>query len=211
MLTIFRHAIPERVAILDQRIHSLLWEADWSAIRKDLLIHATWQARRYQWSRRGNPDLAQGYTVEDVVQEVIVKVLSGIRQWDPEKGQLSPWLQAQSRSVIDALAKSAAQRREVRLPQVESSASAQSPDPLVIVLEQEAGTQIRHKVESLFQAVDGAPELRETLQIIVNGCPPWPRHIALELDISVREADNRLKRLRRCALKLEKEEVLESR
>ena len=210
MSAVFRHAIPERAAILDPETLRLLQEADWSTIRKAMLVHATWQARRYRWSHGGNPDLVGGYTVEDVVQEVIVKALSGTRRWNSEKGQLLPWLQAQSRSIIDALAKSASHRREVSISEAESLVSVQSPDPLGTVLEEEAEAQTQQKLEALFQAVDGEPELREVLLVIMDGCEPWPRHIALEIDISVREVDNRLKRLRRCALKLAKQDVPQS-
>jgi len=169
-----------------------------------------WRARSYQWHRGGNLDLAEGYTVEDVVQEAIAKALSGIRRWNPERGQLLPWLQAQSRSIIDALVRSASHRREVSILETESLANAQSPNPLEIVMEEEAEAQTRQKVEALFNAVDGAPELREVLEAIMDGCQPWPRHIASELGISVREVDNRLKCLRRCALRLTRGDVLQS-
>jgi RNA polymerase sigma factor (sigma-70 family) len=209
MSTIFRHVIPKRSAVLDPGTLKLLQEANWSVIYKDLLAYATWRARSYRWNRGRNLDLAKGYTVEDVVQEVILKMLSGIRKWDPEKGQLLPWLQTQCRSVIDALVKSAGHRREVNNLEMESFAK-HSPDPLEVVLEEEAKTQIHQKVKALFQAVNEEPELREVLQAIVDGCEPWPRYIALELDISVREVDNRLKRLRRCATKLTERDVLQS-
>ena len=75
---------------------------------------------------------------------------------------------------------------------------------------EEAEAQVRQKVEALFRAVDDVPELREVLQVILNDCPSRPRYLALELDISVREVDNRLKRLRRCASKLAKEDVPQS-
>lgn len=192
---------------MNQETRKLLQKADWGAIRRELLTHATWRARSYQWNRGGNLELAEGYTVEDVVQEVIVKALSGIRRWDPDKGQLLHWLQAQSRSVIDALAKSAPHRREVDLPELEGLAASQFPDLLEIVLEEETAAQNRQKAEALLQAVDGEPELREVLQIILGGCEPWPRYIASELDISVREVDNRLKRLRRRASRLAKGDV----
>ena len=134
-----------------------------------------------------------------MVQEVIVKALSGIRRWDPEKGPLLPWLHAQSRSVLDALAKSAPHRREMHIPDMESLVSVQSPDPLEIMIERETQTHILQKMESLFRITEKDPELGEVLQVILAGCEPWPRHIALELGISVREVDNRLKRLRRRA------------
>jgi len=71
--------------------------------------------------------------------------------------------------------------------------------------------QLWQKVEALFRAVDGTLELREVIQVIMDGCQPWPRYIALELNISAREVDNRMKRLRRCASKLAKRDVLQSR
>lgn len=187
---------------MNQEVSALLQEADWGTIRRELLIYTTWRVRDYRWRRGGDGELAEGKTVEDVVQEVIVKALSGVRRWDPDRGELLAWLQAHSRSVIDALAKSASHRREVSVPEVESLDGAQSPDPLEIVLGKEAKMQIQQKVKTLFQAVDREPELREVLQTIMDGCEPWPRYIASELGISVADVDNRLKRLRRRASKL---------
>jgi len=111
---------------------------------------------------------------------------------------------------MDALAKSASHRREMSISETERLVSVASPDPLGIVLKEEAEAQTRQKVKALFQAVDREPELREVLLVIMAGCEPRPRYIALELDISVREVANRLKRLRRCALKLPKQDVLQS-
>jgi len=89
---------------LDPETLRLLQEADWGVIHEDLLLHAMWRARGYRWNRGGDLDLAEGYTVEDVVQEVIAKALSGIRRWDPERGKLLPWLQSHSRSTIRLIA-----------------------------------------------------------------------------------------------------------
>jgi hypothetical protein len=75
------------------------------------------------------------------------------------------------------------------------------------VLEEERA-RVKQKVEALFRAVDDVPEVREVLQVILNGCPPQPRYLALELNISVRGVDDRLKRLRRRAYKLAQEHVL---
>lgn len=205
---------------MDQGTFELLWEADWGTIRRELLAYATWRARNYRWHRGDSVQLAEGKTVEDVVQEVIVKALNGIRRWDPDKGQLLPWLQAQSRSVIDALAKSAPHRRETseeneeRLVyetgyyglRVSRLATGQSSDPLEIVLKKEAKAQIEQKVDALFQAVDGEPELKEVLEAIMNDCEPKARCLAQELGVPVEDVYNRLRRLRRRASKLMKEE-----
>lgn len=191
----------KKAVALDQETIKLLREADWATIRRRLRVYATWRASNYRWSRGEIPELAEGYMVEDVVQEVIVKTLSGVRRWAPAKGQLLPWLQAQCCSVIDALAKSASHWREVSI--VEDDNLAQSPsDPLELLLEEEAETQARRKVEALLQAVGEETELQQVLHAVMSGCEPWPRYIAREIDISVRDADNRLKRLRRRASRL---------
>ncbi|MBM4431168.1 MAG: hypothetical protein FJ026_12600 [Chloroflexi bacterium] len=98
------------------------------------------------------------------------------------------------------MAKSASHRREMHIPDMESLVSAQSPDPLEIMIEREAKARIRQKTETLAGIMEEDPELGEVLQVILAGCEPWPRHIAPELGISVREVDNRLKRLRRRAM-----------
>jgi RNA polymerase sigma factor (sigma-70 family) len=187
---------------LDEETLALLGEADWGMLHRELLTYATWRAKNYRWRRGEGLELAAGMTVEDVVQEVVVKALSGIRKWDPARGQLLPWLQAQSRSIIDALARSAPHRREVNTLEVENFAVVQSPSSLAIVLEKEAQAQMEQKVNALLLAADGEPELREVLRVIMGGCEPRPRHIAAELGVSVKDINNRLKRLRRCASKL---------
>jgi DNA-directed RNA polymerase specialized sigma24 family protein len=187
---------------MNQKTFTLLKKADWGTVRRQLLIYATWRARHYRWCRGGDEELAEGKTVEDVVQEIIEKAFSGVRRWDPDKGELLPWLQAQSRSIIDALAKSASHRREVSILEMENLALAQSPDPLEIMLEKEAKTQICHQVETLFQAVDEEPKLRDVLECIMNNCEPKARYLADELDVPVEDIYNRLRRLRRCASRL---------
>lgn len=169
-------------------------------IGRELLIHTTWRARNYWWQRGDGFELAGGSTVEDVAQEVMVKALSGIRTWDPARGQLLPWLQAQSNSLIDALAKSAAHHHEVNLLKAENLAVDLAADPLEIVLEQETRAHLEQKVNLFLQAVETEPELREVLEVILGGCQPRPRYIAVELGVSVKEVNNRLKRLRRLAM-----------
>lgn len=129
-----------------------------------------------------------------------------------------PWLKDQVKSVIDALAKSAPHRRETSVPEGEDGeelidrveyrsfeinnlAAARSSDPERIVLEKEATEELERKVDTLFQAVDGDPELEEVLNAIISGCEPKPRYLAAELGVPVEDIYNRMKRLRRRALK----------
>jgi len=120
----------EKRSELDRAIYERLQEADWATLQSQLLACATWQARGYGWHRGDDLELAAGNTVEDVVQEVVMKTLSGTRQWNPARGPLLPWLQAQSRSILDALAKSASHHREVSTLDLEHLASSCWSDPL---------------------------------------------------------------------------------
>lgn len=194
-----------------------LWQADWGTLRNELLAYATWRAGYYRWYRGGPPELAAGQTVEDVVQEVIIKSLSGVRRWDPDKGPLLPWLQDQVKSVIDALAHSAAHRREVQTPAGDgragsprgesadlatSSLRGATGDPLEILLEKERQVELERRVSALRAAVAAEPALRELLEAILVGSATRPRHVAATLGVPVADIYNRLKRLRRLAARL---------
>lgn len=185
---------------MDEKTLRLFEGTDWRVIRRELLAYVTWRAHHYWWYRGHDLELTEGATVEDVVQEVIVKTLSGIRHWDPTRGELLPWLQAQSNSIIDALAKSAPHRHEVCLLEAEAPTVTQLSDPLEIILEKEVKKQLEQKVDTLLRIVETEPELKEVLEVILEGCEPKPRHLAVELGVPVEDINNRLKRLRRRAL-----------
>ncbi len=57
------------------------------------------------------------------------------------------------------------------------------------------------RANELFQAVSGEQELEEVLEAVMNGCAHTPRHLAAELDVPIQDINNRLKRIRRRALK----------
>jgi len=185
---------------VDEKTLRLLQQTDWIITRKELVTYTNWRASHYWWPRGNGFELVQGITIEDVVQIIIIKVLSGIRRWDPARGELFPWLQAQSNSIIDAFAKSAPNRHEVNLPEAENLAIFQASDPLEIVLDQETQSQMEQRVTALLRAIDTEPELKEILEIILDGCEPQPRYLALALGVPVPNINNRLKRLRRRAL-----------
>ena len=74
-----------------------------------------WLTANYRWRYGNNFELAVGVTVEDIVHEVIEKTMNGTRQWDPDKGELLPWLRDQVKSVMGNLVRSAAHRRGLQL------------------------------------------------------------------------------------------------
>jgi DNA-directed RNA polymerase specialized sigma24 family protein len=152
--------------------------------------------------------LAAGQSLEDVVQHVIEKTISGERHWDPARGPLLPWLKDQVKGVIDALAKAAVRRHETQAPEednleefVEGPGASRSLSPEAILLEKEAAAQMAERADALFQAVNDELELEAVMSAILNGCEPKPRYLAAELGVSVEDINNRLKRLRRRAMK----------
>lgn len=136
------------------------------------------------------------------MQRVIEKTLSGERHWDPAKGPLVPWLKDQVKSVIDALATSAPSRREA-LAGERDEEEQEEKELAVQPTHQEQRLLTTERVNTLFQAVSDDRELEEVLEAIMNGCEPTPRQLAAELNVSVQDINNRLKRLRRRALKEE--------
>lgn len=200
-----------------------LWNADWAQIGKELLAFAVYRAKLYRWRSGGLHLLARGMELQDVVQDVIVKTLRGQRKWEPHTGPLVPWLKDQVKSEIDALAKSAAHRREESLepdwqvveegtgpeeqPALQAGRSSADPsvDAEAVLIEAEDTLSAGKKVGALFDAIDGDQELEEVVQAVLDGCEPKPRYLAEHLGLSVEEINNRVKRLRRRAFGIAKD------
>jgi hypothetical protein len=152
--------------------------------------------------------LAAGQSLEDVVQHVIEKTISGERHWNPARGPLVPWLKDQVKSVIDALANAAVTRHQTQAPEwdriegfVEGPGASPSLSPEAILLEKEAAAQAAERADVLFQAVNNELELEAVISAILNGCEPKPRYLAAELGVSLEDINNRLRRLRHRAMK----------
>jgi DNA-directed RNA polymerase specialized sigma24 family protein len=199
-----------------------LKETDWGAVGQELLAFAIQRIQDYKWGTYNWQELPKGNTPEDIVQHIIEKTLTDKRHWDPHKGPLVPWLKDQVKSVVDALYNSAACRREIPAPTdadeddsddfrssqrlaLDSFASPANANPENILLEKEEAEWAAKRINALFAAVEGEPELQQVLSAMIDGCEPKPRYIATEIGVSIPEVNNRLKRIRRHALKPEKE------
>lgn len=214
---------------MDPRTYKLLQEQEWDAIGRELVLFAMRQAWNYEWRDGGNWELSAGTTVEDVVQEVIVKTIEGVRKWDPDKGALRPWLMAQVRSVMNHLYYSAPRRYEMAIPENDDDEEAVDRMEYRVIkaegfgatgtgsfsseealLRREAEKTIKARMEQrtnmLFQAVSGDLELGQMLEVIMNGCEPKPRFLAAELGVPVENIYNRKRRLQRRVAKLMKGE-----
>jgi len=197
-----------------------LQAVDWGNVGKRLLAYAKWRAGLYKWRTGNTWELARGYTPEDVVQEVIRKTINGERQWDPTLGPIEPWLRDQVNSMTDALAKSGANRRELFLENGDdhnrdddSRPSSENlgtrgeialPSAENELLKAEREREINESIDLIFEAVADDRGVEEIIIAILDGCEPKPRFLAERLGITVAEVNNRVKRLRRKALRTRK-------
>ena len=203
---------------LTPEVFEYLQNVDWVAIGKSLLVFTIWRAQIYRWRSGDTQDLALGKTPEDIVQEVIEKTISGERQWDPSLGPLVPWLKDQVKSILDALYKSAANRYEYATltedpdpDPGEPGDLQQAKDPRAVeasipgLKEQvEKRFELDEQINQVFTVVNAQPELEEIVVAILDGCEAKPRYLAEKLGVPISEINNRLKRLRRKVINLEK-------
>jgi len=176
----------------DAEVHRQLEDADWNDIGIRLAGYASWKLRTLRW-RLGGAALPAGKSAEDVAADAIVKVLSGERAWEPQRGALLPYL----RSVVDSLLSH----------MVDSAATARRA-------ERELAREARYAGGAAASGADRVEQLRVALareqqhallaiiDAVAAHCEPRPQALAAHLGVSVADINNRLKRLRRIALRL---------
>ena len=165
--------------------------------RKDLISYIEWLATTMTWASGDPHTLPGGQTSEDIAHEIITKALDGRRSYDPDRGSFRNWLRYQARSELNHLAESATHRHETELLEDESIPDALSTDPEDILIDQEDRDTVSQSVAAIFEVVDGDSDLHEIAEAITNGCEPYPRYLAKELNLDITEVNNRLRRLRR--------------
>ena len=190
----------------DATAFRLLQDADWNNIGRRLTARVIWIT--------GTATLSNGVTARDIAQTVILKTLSGDRKWDPNKGELLPWLFDQVKSELSNLLTSSATKQESL---VESGAEddedaselqdvidfravdeglfpdskPQTPEAILIrnqILERE--------VDIVLQAVDDIEVLTELFDTITTLYSTKAEDLAEQINVPVEDIYNRLKRLR---------------
>lgn len=165
--------------------------------------------RNHRLRTGGSPsELARGNAVQDVADEVIRRVFSGTRRWDPERGELLPTLKRQADSILDAIFKSASARREfLSRGGVEYHGDGEHDGRVDVITGCAApGSAVDEKlhakrvVETIYKATDSDPMLQGIVLAIMDGCEPKTRFLAEELNMTRDEITNAMKRLRRRAL-----------
>lgn len=226
---------------MDQRTYDLVWSQDWDSLSRQLLEYAIRRTGRYYWRNgsvcdpvpgrsTGDRALVAGWTAQDVVQHIIDKTCRGERAWDPDRGELFPWLKQQVDSVVDALARSRPQKHETVLVEPEDDETEMlrdrqerraivvvgNPDPTEslspeeVLLKKEGQERASELAERqcnlIYRAVNGDPELQAVVDAIMDGRGTKRRDLAAAIGVSPEEITNRRKRIRRRLTKLQDEE-----
>ena len=176
---------------MDPTVEQALRDVDWADIGVRLTGYAVWKARNLAW-RLGRAELTLGArTPDDLAAEAILKVLSGERGWDPRRGPLLPYLQG----VVDSLLSHAAEA-----PDVSRTLRVDPPAEATPVAADEAEDRVEHLRAHLLR--EGQLALLAVVDAVTAHCEPRPQSLAAHLGTSVADVNNRLKRLRRLALRL---------
>lgn len=178
---------------MDPTVEQALREVDWADLGVRLTAYAAWRARNLAW-RLGRAELALGArTPDDLAADAILKVLSGERGWDPHRGALLPYLQGVVDSLLSHAAATPDVSRTLRVdPPAEMTSTAADDDA--------PGERVERLRAQLRR--DGQLALLAVVDAIAAHCEPRPQALAAHLGTSVADVNNRLKRLRRLALRL---------
>jgi hypothetical protein len=175
---------------MDRDTRRRLREADWEDIGIRLTAYAAWKARNYRWRTGQSWALAAGKTPEDLAREAIVKALDGTRAWNPARGPLLPFLQGVVDSLMSHLATSGDNIILERWHEALPDPAAQDDDSADLVDHLRRALAERREAD-LLAVLDA-----------VQTHGPKPHAIAVGLGTTVADINNRLKRIRRAALKI---------
>lgn len=186
-----------------------LRKADWKVLHPALVAHVVYRARNYGL-RSGRPysELVRGNSPVDVAQEVIKRVFSGARCWDPERGELLPYLKLLADSILDAVFDSAAAKHESLAPGASSGGNDDEHDRTgdMIANAHAPASPPENQIHAgrvigcLFEETESDPGAQAVLAALIDGCEAKARFLAEELKVPRDDITNRLKRLRRRAL-----------
>lgn len=106
-----------------------------------MMAYAIWLGRNRDWGCRGWDNLGLGCSAEDLVREVIADLLAGRSGYDPERGELMPYLKQRLRWKFLNLCNTAANRNE----QAGDRPDIARPQ----LIDQERSTAARQRLERL--------------------------------------------------------------
>jgi len=176
---------------MEQKTWDLLETADWDNITVRLL---DWVV--YRFNLQKNKTMGKGVTPKDIVYGSIEKVLDGKKQWDPQKGELLPFLKMVVKSETLNFLDSAEYRktqRDILLEEAEQGGPIYKlphlPNPEDNFLEREFFANLEESAEG--------DEVVESLILCVMEGITKASEVAEELGMDVKKVYNAKRRFRR--------------
>ena len=203
----------------DEEILKKLDEVEWDSFRPQMIAYAAWLAENhYAW--RGQDTEIKGQQLTDLVDNIIVKLYSGIRVWPIDRvPSLKTWFKKTVQSEMYALFTSKAATQEHEFESNEEAAdsegdaiafqaSGNGPFDYAIGNPEDVLINKEHREEieaALYHAADENPELEALVLGMMELEECKPQHLADYLNVPVEDINNRLRRLRARNPRIKKE------
>jgi hypothetical protein len=173
--------------VLDQRIKEHIQVADWPEITRKLSIYASRRANLVFKVKSDQAVLPMGFSVASVVQESIMKLLDGTRNWNPDNVDLLGFLMGVVKSEIGHLL----DLKETSLSTPIDSENAEkyqneSLNPEQGVIEKENNKLLEIAHQKLIEQAESNPEYETVALCLMSGIYK-PRDIVQETGLDVRE------------------------
>lgn len=88
---------------MEPEIRKLIQGADWPRITKELAVYTCYRVEITFGGKKDDLVLPVGFSLEAIVQEAIKRFFDGIREWQPKKVELLPFLKGVVKSVVSHL------------------------------------------------------------------------------------------------------------
>lgn len=200
--------------VVSSEIYEILTSADWETLGKKMLARATWRGSTH-YRITCTTIFARGYSIEDVVSQIIQSVFEGRRKWNPDEISLEDWLLNQIDSVMDwwlklvenkdllyeefenAEQKDDHETNNTKSIELETVLQYGPPDPETILIKTLDEDQAKELYNALFDNTSDDPELQDVILAMIDADDSKPSNIAKQLGVPVEEIYNRKKRLKR--------------
>jgi len=209
---------------LSKRPHPALQnisQAEWSEITLKLTAYV----QKYFSIHYGHQDviLPRGYSASDISQQIVLKVLEGARNWNPDQhGELLDYMVGLVRSLTNHCINSWSGKSEFQIQTEDSEdltaeeiieflALPESKDDNIellsnedILLEKEVRIERKAFIELILDVSRDNPDLESLVLTFLDSLDPRRRHIAEKMGKTPDEVTNLIKRLRRKVIEAEK-------
>lgn len=212
-----------------QQFFNDITDQEWARLIKELTFYTSKISQRLRWRTKNVENLPGGETTTSIVSKALAMVLSGKRNWDPQKDpDLKKYLQSVIKSLLNHLVTSKENTMFSVIPEIAADSELEwEPDltkctqdnqwlarqprsPEEELIEKEIEKQENQALDLLKKACTEDKILSQVLQAMIDGCEN-PAEIAQTTGLSIKEVYNATKRLdRKVAIVSEQTKIMTS-